>query len=76
LDEHSAFVGQAGRISVLKEVRRGARGYWYACRTLHRHTHKRYLGPSSKVTFERLEEVVKALASTRSDLSPACGNLI
>jgi LuxR family maltose regulon positive regulatory protein len=65
LDEHTAFafVGQAGRMSVLKEARRGGRGYWYACRTHHRQTHKRYLGPSSRVTFEHLEEVASQLAS-------------
>ncbi|MFL5655454.1 MAG: hypothetical protein ACJ8CB_14920, partial [Ktedonobacteraceae bacterium] len=38
LDDHTAFafLGQAGRISVLKEARRGGTGYWYAYRTHHR----------------------------------------
>ncbi len=50
LGEHTAFafLGQAGRISVLKEARRGGRGYWYACRTHHRHTRKLYLGSTEK----------------------------
>jgi LuxR family transcriptional regulator, maltose regulon positive regulatory protein len=65
LDEHSAFafLGQAGRISVLKEARRGGTGYWYAYRTHDRHTRKRYLGRTSQVTLARLEEVARVLAS-------------
>ncbi|HEX6554717.1 MAG TPA: LuxR C-terminal-related transcriptional regulator [Ktedonobacteraceae bacterium] len=68
LDEHTsfAFVGQAGRISVLKEARRGGTGYWYAYRTHHRHTRKRYLGRTAQVTFARLEEVAKELTSEPS----------
>ncbi|TMD63380.1 MAG: LuxR family transcriptional regulator, partial [Chloroflexi bacterium] len=65
LDEHTAFafLGQAGRISVLKEARRGGRGYWYACRTHHRHTRKRDLGPTSSVSLALLEETAQALSS-------------
>jgi LuxR family transcriptional regulator, maltose regulon positive regulatory protein len=65
LDEHSAFafLGQTGRISVLKEARRGATGYWYAYRTHPRHTRKRYLGRTAQVTLARLEEVARGLAS-------------
>src|SRR6266487_3192665 len=65
LDEHTAFafVGQAGRISVIKEGRSRGGGYWYAYRTKDRHTRKHYLGPTVKVTFERLEEVAKVLKS-------------
>src|SRR5713226_2735165 len=65
LDEHSAFafLGQAGRISVLKEARRGGTGYWYAYRTHDRHTRKRYLGRASQVTLARLEQVARVLAS-------------
>jgi LuxR family maltose regulon positive regulatory protein len=68
LDEHTtfAFLGQAGRISVLKEVRRGGIGYWYAYRTQHRHTHKCYLGRTAQVTFARLEEAAQRLASSPS----------
>ncbi|WP_165423637.1 LuxR C-terminal-related transcriptional regulator [Ktedonosporobacter rubrisoli] len=63
LEVHTAFafVGKAGRVSVLKEARRGGREYWYACRTQQRHTSKRYLGSSAKVTFGRLEEVAREL---------------
>src|SRR5947209_11409979 len=65
LDDHTAFafVGQAGRISVLKEARRGGTGYWYAYRTHHRHTRKRYLGRTAQVTLARLEEVARVLTS-------------
>jgi LuxR family maltose regulon positive regulatory protein len=63
LDEHTAFafVGQAGRLSVLKEVRSRGAGYWYAYRTRDRHTHKRYLGPTARVTITRLEAAAKGL---------------
>jgi LuxR family transcriptional regulator, maltose regulon positive regulatory protein len=68
LAEHTAFafIGQAGRLSVLKEARSRGTGYWYAYRTRARHTHKHYLGPSTKVTFARLEQVAKALESRSS----------
>src|SRR5215469_7537852 len=68
LDEHTAFafLGQAGRISVLKEARRGGIGYWYAYRTHNRHTRKRYLGGTAQVTLARLEEVAKVLNSEPS----------
>jgi LuxR family transcriptional regulator, maltose regulon positive regulatory protein len=68
LDDHTAFVfvGQAGRISVLKEARRGGTGYWYAYRTHHRHTRKRYLGRTAQVTFAHLEGVAKELTSEPS----------
>lgn len=63
LAEHSsfAFVGQAGRLSVLKEARGGGTGYWYAYHTQNRHTHKRYLGSTDKVTLARLEQEARIL---------------
>ncbi len=63
LDEHTAFafLGQAGRISVLKEARRGGTGYWYAYRTQHRHTSKRYLGRTETLSLARLEETARTL---------------
>ncbi|HZR43868.1 MAG TPA: LuxR C-terminal-related transcriptional regulator [Ktedonobacteraceae bacterium] len=78
LAEHSAFafVGQSGRLSVLKEARSRGSGYWYAYRTQNRHTRKRYLGTTAQVTFARLEEEAKALkcdpplASLPPQLSP------
>ncbi len=68
LDEHTtfAFVGQAGRLSVLKEARSRGAGYWYAYRTQARHTHKRYLGPTARVTFARLEAIAKELTGKLS----------
>ena len=64
LEAHTAFAfwGQSGRLSLLKEARIGGTGYWYAYRTQDRHTRKRYLGPSAKVTFARLEQEAKRLS--------------
>ncbi|WP_236038242.1 LuxR C-terminal-related transcriptional regulator [Ktedonobacter robiniae] len=56
-----AFVGQSGRLSVLKEARERGRGYWYAYHKHGQHTHKGYLGPSERLTFARLEEVAGKL---------------
>jgi len=66
LAEHNAFafVGQAGRLSVMKESRQRGTGYWYAYRRQDRHTRKSYLGPSVNVTFARLEQVARALDSS------------
>lgn len=61
-----AFVGQSGRISVLKEARRRGTGYWYAYRKQDRHTHKSYLGSSERLTFARLEEVARLLGGQSS----------
>jgi LuxR family transcriptional regulator, maltose regulon positive regulatory protein len=65
LAEHTAFafVGQVGRLSVLKEARSRGAGYWYAYRTQDRQTRKHYIGPTVKVTFDRLEEAAKVLTS-------------
>src|SRR5260370_17628107 len=57
------FVGQAGRLSVIKEGRSGGRGYWYAYHKQARHTRKGYLGLSAQVTFARLEEQARSLGS-------------
>src|SRR6266566_2871772 len=75
LEEHTAFafVGQAGRISALKEARPGGVGYWYAYRTQNRHTRKRYLGPSAKVTLARLEQEALELSRSPSDHRAATG---
>ena len=68
LAEHRAFafVGQAGRLSVIKEARPRGTGYWYAYRKQDRQTCKRYLGPTDRVTFARLEQVAKALTGSSS----------
>jgi LuxR family maltose regulon positive regulatory protein len=68
LEKHTAFafVGKSGRLSVLKEARPGGTGYWYAYRTQDRHTRKRYLGTTAKVTFARLEQEAEALESSPS----------
>lgn len=66
LAKHSAFafVGRAGRLSILKEARSRGSGYWYAYRTRDRQTHKRYLGPTARVTFARLEEAALEIGGT------------
>jgi LuxR family transcriptional regulator, maltose regulon positive regulatory protein len=75
LEEHSAFAfwGQSGRLSVLKEAREGGTGYWYAYRTQARHTRKRYLGPSVKVTFARLEQEAQGLSRLLATRPEAVG---
>lgn len=64
-----AFQGQHGHISVLKETRSRGAGYWYAYSTRSRQTTKRYLGPLSKVTLDRLEEIAQALATRSTSAS-------
>jgi LuxR family transcriptional regulator, maltose regulon positive regulatory protein len=61
-----AFAGQAGWLSVIKEARAVGAGYWYAYRTQDRHTRKHYLGPTSKVTFARLEEAASKFTPTNA----------
>ncbi|GLV54140.1 hypothetical protein KDH_09890 [Dictyobacter sp. S3.2.2.5] len=63
LDGHTAFafLGQAGRISVLKEARSRGSGYWYAYCTHHRRTRKRYLGRTQTLSLARLEETARML---------------
>lgn len=56
-----AFVGKSGQISVVKEARPRGTGYWYAYRRQDRHTYKRYLGSTARVTLARLEQVAKGL---------------
>lgn len=73
LEGHTAFtfLGKAGRLSVLKETRARGAGYWYGYRKQGGHTAKRYLGPSTKVTFGILEEQASALNSFVARVSPA-----
>src|SRR5688572_8210905 len=63
LESHTgfAFAGQAGRINLLKEARKGGAGYWYAYRRVGRRTIKRYLGRSAELTPERMEQAAAAL---------------
>jgi LuxR family maltose regulon positive regulatory protein len=58
-----AFHGRQGQMSVIQEVRPRGAGYWYAYSTHHRHTRKRYLGPTPRVTLERLEQEAEMLAA-------------
>ena len=61
-----AFRGMCGNLNVYQEARRRGGRYWYAYATTGPRTRKRYLGPTARVTFARLEEVAKALASESS----------
>src|SRR5215216_6403474 len=63
LETHSgfAFAGRAGRVSLLKEARKGGTGYWYAYRRQGRRTLKHYLGRSAELTIARLEQAAAAL---------------
>ncbi len=75
LAEHSAFafVGQCGRLSLLKEARPRGAGYWYAYRTQKTHARyprKRYLGDSARVTLARLEEAAQGLSQELSPVPP------
>lgn len=65
-----AFVGQAGRLSVIKEARRRGGGYWYAYCRRNRRTRKRYLGPTAAVTFARLEQAAALLTSASWPTAP------
>jgi LuxR family maltose regulon positive regulatory protein len=72
LDERSAFsfIGRTGRLSVRKEGRGSGRSYWYAYRKQDQRIRKGYLGPSAQVTFARLEEQARSLASSQPSPSP------
>lgn len=58
-----SFQGQHGHLSVIKEIRPRGTGYWYAYNTLDRQIRKRYIGPTARVTLQRLEEEAQALAT-------------
>ncbi len=64
-----AFQGQAGHVSVIKEVRPRGSGYWYAYSTRGRQTSKRYLGRTSALSLTRLEEKAFALTSESTPAS-------
>jgi LuxR family maltose regulon positive regulatory protein len=66
-----AFQGRSGHITLLKERRRYGEGYWYAYRTNHRHTAKKYAGRSEHLTFARLEALASALGNGVSSLPQA-----
>ncbi len=71
LESHSgfAFAGQAGRVSLLKEARKGGAGYWYAYRRQGRRTVKHYLGRSADLTLARLEAAATALVGLPQPVS-------
>ncbi|GHO90547.1 helix-turn-helix transcriptional regulator [Reticulibacter mediterranei] len=66
-----AFQGRSGHITLLKERRRYGEGYWYAYRTCHRRTTKKYAGRSEHLTFARLEMLASALGIGASSFPQA-----
>ncbi|QBD77667.1 hypothetical protein EPA93_17380 [Ktedonosporobacter rubrisoli] len=68
-----AFQGRSGHITLLKERRRYGEGYWYAYRTSHRRTTKKYAGRSEHLTFARLEMLASALGTGVSPFPQAVG---
>jgi LuxR family maltose regulon positive regulatory protein len=72
LETHSgfAFAGRAGRVSLLKEARKGGAGYWYAYRRHGKRTLKHYLGRSADLTIARLEAAAAALIYANELVSP------
>ncbi|HLV97971.1 MAG TPA: LuxR C-terminal-related transcriptional regulator [Ktedonobacterales bacterium] len=65
LETHHAFAfqGRAGQINLLKEKRkRGDAGYWYAYRRHAGQMVKCYVGRSTHVSIERLEEIALQLS--------------
>ncbi len=72
LSEHTSFAfhGRQGQMSVMKEARPRGTGYWYAYSTYQRQTRKRYLGPTPKVTLERLEQEAQMLATIQAAPPP------
>src|SRR5579875_3575176 len=63
-----AFHGQQGHMSVIKEARPRGAGYWYVYSTHRRQTHKRYLGPTKRVTLHSLEYMAQILAAENAAL--------
>jgi LuxR family maltose regulon positive regulatory protein len=62
-----AFEGYYGRFTARKESKKRGSEYWYAYRWINGKTTKAYLGASSNLTRERLNEVATRL--TRQQLS-------
>ena len=56
-----AYRGHIGLLNVYYEARARGGCYWYAYRTIGRHTTKRYLGRTETVTLERLEQLAALL---------------
>ncbi len=60
--EQFRFVGQVGHFSARRENRKDCGDYWYAYRRRDGILHKAYLGKSSDLTLDRLEEAAATLA--------------
>ena len=57
-----AFEGHHGYFTARKEAKKRGSEYWYAYRWLNGKTKKVYLGSSSNLTRERLNEVARKLS--------------
>ena len=65
-----AFQGKNGRLNLQKETRsRSQAGYWYAYQRQGQRMVKQYLGRSSTVTIEQLENAAQKLASKASNVA-------
>src|SRR2546423_1790684 len=71
LPDHSSFSfqGPSGHLTLLKESRRRGEHYWYAYRTQHRRTAKKYAGRTADLTFSHLEAIAETL-TTESRSAP------
>jgi hypothetical protein len=63
-----AFEGVNGRFTARKENKQRGSAYWYAYRWINGKTAKAYLGTSSKLTREKLNEVASRLAKQQVSL--------
>ena len=66
-----AFEGVSGRFTARKENKQRGSAYWYAYRWINGKTAKIYLGTSSTLTREKLNEVASRLAQRQVSLSLA-----
>ena len=62
-----AFRGQHGNLTLRKEARANGEGYWYAYRSQHQQTFKRYVGRTADLTIARLEEIARTFVAIMSE---------
>src|SRR5438105_1557636 len=58
-----SFQGQHGNLTLRKEARTSGEGYWYAYRSQHQRTVKRYAGRTANLTIAHLEEIARTLTA-------------
>jgi LuxR family transcriptional regulator, maltose regulon positive regulatory protein len=72
LATHSSFAFQGihGHLTLQREARSRGEGYWYAYRSQHSRTFKRYVGRTTDMTIARLEATANALTRQASETCP------